>query len=132
MDSDGKPSLIRCEPNISFNGCAYFILITISLVGYGSDANSSIYSKGLIVVLISIALFTLPGQFTDIEHLVNSRSQFNNSYKPSSGENHVIVCGHVNDRQKLRAFLQEFLHPDRMFSNAVLFHVVILHPGEPR
>ena len=126
------PSLIRCEPNISFNACAYFILITVSLVGYGSPSSSA-YSKGLVVVLIFIALFTLPGQFQDIEHLVNSRSQFNHAYKPySTDDNHVIVCGHVNDKQKLSAFLQEFLHPDRMFSNSVLFHVVILHPDEPR
>jgi hypothetical protein len=105
--------------------------VTVSLVGYGAE-NTTIYSKGLIVVLIFIALFTLPGQFQDIEHLVNSQSQFHNPYKPSPGENHVIVCGHVNDKQKLSAFLQEFLHPDRMFSNSVLFHVVILHPDEPR
>lgn len=133
IDHKGKPSLIRCEPHLNFNGCAYFILITVSLVGFSSPDSSSAYSKALVVVLIFIALFTLPGQFQDIEHLVNSRSQFNNPYKPySKGENHVIVCGHVNDKQKLSAFLQEFLHPDRMFSNSVLFHVVILHTDEPR
>jgi hypothetical protein len=122
---------VRCEPNLSFNACAYFILITVSLVGYGSDA-TSVYSKGVVVVLIFIALFTLPSQFRDIEQIVNSRSQFKNAYKPSvSGENHIIVCGHVNNKQKLSAFLQEFLHPDRLFSNSVLFHVVVLHPCEP-
>jgi DNA-binding MltR family transcriptional regulator len=85
------------------------------------------------VVLIFIALFTLPGQFTDIEHLVNSRSQFNNPYNPvQKGDNHIIVCGHVNNKQKLSAFLREFFHPDRMFSNSVQFHVVVLHPDEPR
>lgn len=132
MDLEGHPTLVRCEPNLSFNSCAYFILITISLVGYGSES-TSIYSKGVVVVLIFIALFTLPGQFTDIEHLVNSRSQFNNPYNPvQKGDNHIIVCGHVNNKQKLSAFLREFLHPDRMFSNSVQFHVVVLHPDEPR
>lgn len=133
-DSDGHPTLIRCTPNISFYGCLHFIIITVSLVGYGSDS-ASIYSKGLVVVLIFIALLVLPGQFADIEHLVNSRSPFNKAYSPLMSQfcdGHVIVCGHVNDRQKLGAFLQEFLHPDRMFSTSIQLHVVILHPSEPR
>ena len=86
----------------------------------------------MIIILIFIALITLPGQFQDIENLVNTRSQFHSGYKPSAGDHHVIVCGHANDKRKLSAFLQEFLHPDRSFSNSVLIHVVVLHPCEPR
>ena len=132
IDEEGRPAQGRCEPNLSFNACAYFSLITVSLVGYGSDS-TSIYSQGVVVVLIFIALFTLPGQFSDLEHTMNSRSQFNDPYTCThAGANHVVVCGHVNNKQKLSAFLQEFLHPDRMFSNSISFHVVILHPEEPR
>lgn len=46
-------------------------------------------------------------------------------------ENHVILCGYVNDKDKLSLFFKEFFHPDRVFSSAPEFHAVILCPQEP-
>jgi hypothetical protein len=43
----------------------------------------------------------------------------------------VIICGYVNDKDKLSLFFKEFFHPDRVFSSAPEFHAVILCPSEP-
>jgi hypothetical protein len=43
----------------------------------------------------------------------------------------VILCGYVNDKDKLSLFFKEFFHPDRVFSSAPEFHCVILCPQEP-
>lgn len=59
------------------------------------------------------------------------RSVYRNPYHAHASENHVILCGHVNDKSKLEKFFKEFFHPDRVFSSAPEFHAVVLCPLEP-
>lgn len=106
-------------------------MITVTLVGYGSSV-FTFASKAVLVALIIIALITIPPQLNDVEKYMTAKTSYRSPYHPSAGDYHVIVCGHVNDKKKLSAFLKEFLHPDRMFSSSPQFHVVIMSTAEPR
>ena len=129
-DSQGNPSQIRCQI-LDFNNAVYFVIITVTLVGYGSSV-FTFYSKVVLVALIIFALIVIPPMLNEVEKYMTAKATYRNPYHPSAGDYHVIVCGHVNDKKKLSAFLKEFLHPDRMFSSSPQFHVVIMSAFEPR
>jgi hypothetical protein len=116
---------------LDFNDAIYFVVITVTLVGYGSTV-FTFYSKIVLVALIIVAIITIPPQLNDVEKYMTAKTSYRNPYQPTAGDYHVIVCGHVNDKKKLSAFLKEFLHPDRMFSSSPQFHVVIMSNAEPR
>lgn len=130
IDARQRPSQIRCQI-LDFNDAIYFVVITVTLVGYGSSV-FTFYSKIVLVALIIVAIITIPPQLNDVEKYMTAKTSYRNPYQPTAGDYHVIVCGHVNDKKKLSAFLKEFLHPDRMFSSSPQFHVVIMANAEPR
>jgi len=70
-------------------------------------------------------------RINELQQLLSLRSPFRKPYYPISSENHVIVCGHVNDVAKLERFFSEFYHPDRMAGAGEEYHTVILSPYEP-
>ena len=59
-DPHNKPSQIRCQI-LDFNDAIYFVVITVTLVGYGSSV-FTFYSKVVLVALIILAIITIPPQ----------------------------------------------------------------------
>ncbi len=70
-------------------------------------------------------------QINKLQVLLSLRSPYRNPYKVNPHENHVILCGCVNDKNKLEKFFKEFFHPDRTFSSGPEMHAVVLSPIEP-
>ena len=130
MDRDGEPSMVKCQ-TMTYMGAVYFVINTISSVGFGDIVPTTIYSKLLLVILIFVSMTVIPIQINELLFLLSSVSSYKRPYVPQAGENHVIVCGHANAKDKLEAFFKEFFHPDRMFSNGPEYHVVILCAAEP-
>ena len=59
------------------------------------------------------------------------RSPYREPYVQQSHDTHVVICGHVNDKNKLEKFFKEFFHPDRAFASSSDYHAVILGVSEP-
>jgi hypothetical protein len=60
------------------------------------------------------------------------RSPFREPYVPTSGDNHVIICGCISNKRKLEKFFKEFYHPDRIESSGHQeYHCVLFAPYEP-
>jgi len=129
-DSRHEPSFIRCNELPYFN-CFYFIIVTMATVGYGDIAPSTNISKMVIILFIVTSLIVIPMQVNKLTLLLSMSSAFRSNYTPQSHENHVILCGHVNDGSKLERIFKEFFHPDRRVPSAPDFHLVILSPLEP-
>ena len=70
-------------------------------------------------------------QVNKLTLLLSLSSAYRSSYAAQSHENHVIVCGHVNDAAKLERLFKEFFHPGRHFASAPDFHLVVMAPSEP-
>mmetsp|Transcript_3342 Transcript_3342/g.5229 ORF Transcript_3342/g.5229 Transcript_3342/m.5229 type:complete len:1450 (-) Transcript_3342:361-4710(-) len=129
-DDQYKPSSIRCI-RLTYFDAFYFIIVTVSTVGYGDIAPTTTYSRSVVLLFIVASLVVIPMQVNKLQVLLSMRSPYRNPYKAHPQESHVILCGHVNDKSKLEQFFKEFFHPDRAFSSSPEFHAVVLCPVEP-
>ena len=115
------------EHNIFSYG--YYILVTVTTVGYGDITPKTAFGRGFMFGYIIIglvffaALLPLISDVLQYFHFNRQYSSFDRSRVPR----HVIVCGHIT-AFSAQAFLKDFLHPDRGDSNT---HVLFLHPTRP-
>mgnify|MGYP003384993580 FL=1 len=129
-DKRYHPTGIRCI-RLTYFDAFYFIIVTVSTVGYGDISPTTMYSRIVVLVFIVASLVIIPMQVNKLQVLIAMRSPYRNPYKAIVNENHIILCGHVNDKGKLEQFFKEFFHPDRAFSSSPEFHAVVLSPLEP-
>ena len=107
--------------------CLYFLMVTMSTVGYGDIYCHTYLGRIFIIIFICVGLVAFTSSIPVIGAFIASQSKYNSSYKPTDGVDHVIVCGHIT-KESVDSFLREFLHPDRDDVNE---HVVFLHPTFP-
>eukprot|EP00602_Paraphysomonas_sp_CaronLab_P008705 CAMPEP_0185036716 /NCGR_PEP_ID=MMETSP1103-20130426/30072_1 /TAXON_ID=36769 /ORGANISM="Paraphysomonas bandaiensis, Strain Caron Lab Isolate" /LENGTH=1063 /DNA_ID=CAMNT_0027574349 /DNA_START=301 /DNA_END=3492 /DNA_ORIENTATION=- len=129
-DERFEPTRIQCT-SLPFFNCIYFIVVTISTVGYGDISPTSSHSRAVVLLFILTSAVVIPMQLKQLTHLLSSNSIFRSSYDTQNSEEHVVLCGYVNNRSKLEKFFLEFFHPDRKMPSSPHFHVVILCPEEP-
>lgn len=79
----------------------------------------------------TFVVVVIPMQVNQLVVLLQAGSAYRNNYIPRDDEDHVILCGFVNDRAKIEPFLKEFFHPDRAFLQDSDYHVILLSPLDP-
>ncbi len=122
------------EPHDSKNATfflsyAYFIIVTITTVGYGDITPKTAFGQVFMVVYIVIGLAffaALLPIMSDVASSIKAKSQYAQFDKKKTSR-HVIVCGHIT-AFTAQEFLKDFLHPDRGDSNT---KVLFLHPTWP-
>lgn len=129
-DKFGEPSLIKCQL-LPYFDCFYFIIATISTVGYGDIAPSTNISRIVIILFILTSLIVVPWQLNQLSNVLSKHSVFRTAFSPRAHEDHVVLCGHVNDSKTLERFCREFFHPDRVLKDAPEYHIVVICPVEP-
>lgn len=127
-DNKSEPSRIACN-SLTFYDAFYVTIVTVATVGYGDILIRTIAGKGILMLLILVALFVIPQQLNQLHKILSLSSPYSYPYIPHNNELHVIICGHTADKKKLSRFLKEFFHPDR--ATADEYHAVILSPEEP-
>lgn len=129
-DEEGQPSLIKC-PTIGFLESYYFTVVTICSVGYGDFSPTNQAARVIIMIYIATAFIMIPMQINKLEQLMTMNSPFRTTYQSRPQETHIILCGHVNDKQKLSRIFREFFHPDRQIDREFEINICILCPSEP-
>ena len=113
----------------SFLTYAYFIMVTVSTVGYGDLSPSTDIGRAFITffIILGLAFFAaiLP-TLVDVASGLYIKRQFA-IFDTTRVPHHVIVCGHIT-AFGAEEFLKDFLHPDRGDSQT---HVLFLHPERP-
>ena len=129
FDYNNQPERVRCN-FMPFFECIYFIMVTISTVGYGDISPTFFTSRVAICILVICTLTILPSQLNKLNGLIALKSPFRANWKPTRDQTHVMVCGDVS-RPKLESFFREFFHIDRHSSHGPNLFALILGQHEP-
>lgn len=89
----------------------YFIVITISTVGYGEITPKSIPGRIVVIVLILVALSVVPGLISGIAETAKLR-KFGGGNAPRTGGNYVVVFGVFDNTTRLRDILNSFINSE--------------------
>lgn len=138
VERKATPLDVKKENNCGPHGCLtfyhaiYFIIVTISTVGYGDITMHSDWGRAVTLFTILIALLILPVQINNIMELA-SRRPYGGKFAVQKvvGSRFVIVSGNLSYRT-VQDFLSEFYHPSHdKDMPAFPLRVVIMAPYKP-
>ena len=116
--------------NLTYLESAYFIIVTMSTVGYGDIFPITVSGRVVVTVFIltGLAVYTtaLP-TLVNIAVMYYNTSQFTGNHSAIVSNQYVVVCGHVT-AISAAGFLKELLHPDRHDTTT---RIIFLHPDTP-
>ena len=129
LEVQGDPWNNNAVSDLSFLEFCYYMMITLSTVGYGDISPSTDWGRAYVTFFIigGLAFFAaiLPA-LAEVTTSVYRKLQYA-KFDTTRVPKHVIVCGHITSISASE-FLNDFLHPDRG-DNSV--HVLFLHPERP-
>ncbi|KAI1285718.1 Calcium-activated potassium channel slowpoke [Halotydeus destructor] len=126
LENSGDPLKFDNPQNISYWECVYFLIVTMSTVGYGDIYCQTMLGRSFIVLFILVGLAVFASCIPEIVDLIGSRPKYGGTYK-SERRRHIVVCGHIT-YESVSHFLKDFLHEDR---EDVDVEVVFLHRKPP-
>lgn len=115
----------RCA--LSFGDYIYFLIVTITTVGYGDISPKTEVARIFVSMLIIVGIILVAYATPTISELIGSYSLYSGSYTEVTDAKHVVVSGHVT-AESIKYFLNDFLHPDRKDDYT---KVLLLNPKEP-
>ena len=113
--------------DLNFEDYTYFIIVTISTVGYGDISPQTEAGRFFIIILIVLGLFLIGYLTPTISELLSTWSRYSGSYIQLTDVKHVVVAGHITG-ESAGHFLRGFQHADW---NDDYTKVLFLHPTEP-
>ncbi|XP_064627153.1 calcium-activated potassium channel slowpoke-like isoform X3 [Lineus longissimus] len=93
----------------------YFLIVTMSTVGYGDYAPATTLGRIFTIIFIMTALGFFASCIPEIVEGISDKKGmiWKGSYKRQYGEKTVVVCGHLT-KETVKTFLKDFLHKDRV------------------
>jgi len=127
LENSGDPPDFTNGGHLSYWNCVYFLMVTMSTVGYGDIFCTTILGKISIMLFILVGLAMFAACIPEIFDLIGTRNKYGGNYMKEQSRRHIVVCGHITYESVLH-FLKDFLHEDR---EDVDVEVVFLHRSEP-
>lgn len=113
IENAGDPWLDFDNPQLlTYWECMYFLLVTMSTVGYGDVGAKTVLGKIFIVLFIMISIGMFASWIPEISDILGRRQKYGGCYKKERGKKHIVVCGHITF-DSVSNFLKDFLHKDR-------------------
>jgi len=113
---------------IHFHHYVYFIIVSLTTVGYGEILPLSILGKFMIICLVFIILVVIPEQTNELINLSNSQTIYERKkYLSIPGISFVILLGDI-ELESLKSFSKEYF--DKTQGNPFK-HIVILRNKAP-
>ncbi|XP_060801710.1 calcium-activated potassium channel slowpoke isoform X2 [Amyelois transitella] len=127
LENSGDPLEFENSQKLSYWTCVYFLIVTMSTVGYGDVFCHTVLGRTFLVFFLLVGLAMFASSIPEIIELVGSRSKYSGELKREHGKRHIVVCGHIT-YESVSHFLKDFLHEDR---EDVDVEVVFLHRKPP-
>ncbi|CAL1686720.1 unnamed protein product [Lasius platythorax] len=127
LENSGDPFEFTNPQQLSYWTCVYFLIVTMSTVGYGDVFCQTILGRTFLVFFLLVGLAIFASCIPEIIDLIGTRNKYGGTLKNERGRRHIVVCGHIT-YESVSHFLKDFLHEDR---EDVDVEVVFLHRKEP-
>lgn len=113
IENSGDPFMDFSNPHkMTYWECLYFLLVTMSTVGYGDIYAKTVLGRVFIVFFILCSLGIFASFIPEIAEIIGRRQKYGGTYKKERGKKHIVVCGHIT-YDSVSNFLKDFLHKDR-------------------
>ncbi|XP_034244789.1 calcium-activated potassium channel slowpoke isoform X7 [Thrips palmi] len=126
LENSGDPLDFANPSQLSYWTCVYFLIVTMSTVGYGDVYCNTVLGRTFLVFFLLVGLAVFASWIPEITALAAQRNKYGGAYKRER-RRHIVVCGHIT-YESVSHFLKDFLHEDR---EDVDVEVVFLHRKEP-
>ncbi|XP_065208102.1 calcium-activated potassium channel slowpoke [Planococcus citri] len=127
LENSGDPFEFKNPQQLSYWTCVYFLIVTMSTVGYGDVYCQTILGRTFLVFFLLVGLAIFASCIPEIIDLIGTRPKYGGTLKNERGRRHIVVCGHIT-YESVSHFLKDFLHEDR---EDVDVEVVFLHRKPP-
>ncbi|XP_046421995.1 calcium-activated potassium channel slowpoke isoform X42 [Neodiprion virginianus] len=127
LENSGDPFEFTNPQHLSYWTCVYFLIVTMSTVGYGDVFCQTVLGRTFLVFFLLVGLAIFASCIPEIIDLIGTRNKYGGTLKNERGRRHIVVCGHIT-YESVSHFLKDFLHEDR---EDVDVEVVFLHRKEP-
>uniref|UniRef100_A0A146M5Z5 BK channel n=6 Tax=Lygus hesperus TaxID=30085 RepID=A0A146M5Z5_LYGHE len=127
LENSGDPMDFANPQQLSYWTCVYFLIVTMSTVGYGDVYCQTILGRTFLVFFLLVGLAMFASCIPEIIDLIGTRPKYGGTLKNERGRRHIVVCGHIT-YESVSHFLKDFLHEDR---EDVDVEVVFLHRKPP-
>ncbi|GFU80413.1 calcium-activated potassium channel slowpoke [Trichonephila clavipes] len=127
LENSGDPLDFVNPQSLTYWECVYFLIVTMSTVGYGDIYCQTSLGRAFIVFFILVGLAVFASCIPEILELVGTRPKYGGEFRREHGKRHIVVCGHIT-YESVSHFLKDFLHEDR---EDVDVEVVFLHRKPP-
>ena len=107
----------------------YFVLVTVSTVGYGDITPDTDLTRAIVILIIIVGFSLIPVQVTTLVQALFFSPKYLGSYHKKPLAKHVVIAGIV-DFELLDRFLSDIFHPAH-YSEGSVIEVVILSPIPP-
>ena len=106
--------VLNCEMSWDYAKSMYFMVITMTTVGYGEINPQSEYGQGFNILIMMATLIILPQQTSELLDLIKKQSKYRTMrYSKSSEETHIIITGDIT-LQAMGTFCRELFHPEHL------------------
>ncbi|CAI2375890.1 unnamed protein product [Moneuplotes crassus] len=98
-------------PDLPFHHTYFFVMTTVSIIGYGNDLTTT-GVRITIICLIICGIIIVPSKAGEVVNLISKRSAYADyKYKIISKVPHVVIIGSVNAKNAIN-FFEEYFHED--------------------
>jgi hypothetical protein len=110
--------------------CFYFIIVTVTTLGYGDILPVTYVSRVIVLVIIMAGFCIIPTQVALLAQTIYSKPKYLGLFSSKTYLNHIVICGMVDDEflDRFVSELQGKHRGTREMSNTI---VVILSPVVP-
>jgi len=126
LENSGDPPDFDNGQSLTYWDCVYFLMVTMSTVGYGDISCITSLGRAFQVLFLTVGLALFASAIPEIIELLGNRTKYGGHFK-NERLRHIVVCGHIT-YESVTYFLKDFLHPDREKVEEV---ALFLHRAEP-
>ena len=113
---------------LPFHFYFYFLMVTVSTVGYGDYSPNSTQGQMICIIIIFAGIIYVSNASSEAIRLAGLTSPYARAkYKPHKGVPHIVVCGEFTE-SSLRDFFTEVFHKDH---GNIDLQLVLLNPVTP-